>query len=44
VHSNEGSGSSREFELQLHVKPTGRVYLCTATDRKRIVGGFTKCS
>jgi Tfp pilus assembly protein FimT len=44
VHSNEGSGSSREFELQLRVRPTGRVYLCTDAGRKRLVGGFVTCS
>lgn len=44
VHSSEGSGSSREFELQLRVKVTGRVYLCTDTGRRRLVGGFTTCS
>ncbi len=43
VHSSEGSGSTREFELQLRVKVTGRVYLCTATDRRRIIGGFPTC-
>lgn len=43
VHSDEGSGSTREFELQIQLDITGRVRICTSTGRQRIVGGYPEC-
>jgi prepilin-type N-terminal cleavage/methylation domain-containing protein len=43
VHSDEGSGSTREFELQIWLNITGRVSICTSGSRKRIIGGYSTC-
>ncbi len=43
VHSRKGSGSTREFELQLQMNITGRVRICTDTDRIRTIGGYPTC-
>jgi type IV fimbrial biogenesis protein FimT len=43
IHSNEGSGSARLFELQIMVNITGRSTICTDTDRESIIGGFPEC-
>jgi len=43
VHSDEGDGSTREFELQLQVNITGRVSICTDDDRERTIGGYPTC-
>jgi len=43
VHSSKGSGSTREFELQLQMNITGRVRICTDTDRIRTIGGYPTC-
>lgn len=43
VHSERGSGSSRNYELQIHANITGRIFICTDTDRRTIIGGFQEC-
>jgi prepilin-type N-terminal cleavage/methylation domain-containing protein len=43
VHSDQGSGSSREFELQLQINITGRGKICADDDRKRLIGGYPEC-
>ncbi len=43
LHSNEGSGSTREFELQIKVNITGRSTICTDDDRRRTIGGYPIC-
>jgi prepilin-type N-terminal cleavage/methylation domain-containing protein len=43
VHSNNGSGSTRDYELEIRASITGRVSICTDTSRKSVVGGYTEC-
>jgi len=43
VHSSDHGGSTREFELRLQMNITGRVRICTTTNRVRIVGGYPTC-
>lgn len=43
VHSDEGSWTSREYELEILLNPTGRVKICTDTVRERIIGGYPEC-
>ena len=40
LHSNEGSGSSRNYQLEVNVLPTGRVSICTAAGRKLYLDRF----
>lgn len=44
VHTNEGSGTSREYQLEVDVLPTGRVSICTATGRKFLLRRFPTCT
>lgn len=43
VHSDEGSGSSRDYELEIRLNVTGRVRICTDPYRKKIIGGYPTC-
>lgn len=43
IHSDEGSGSTREYELEIRLNITGRVRICTDPYRERIIGGYPEC-
>jgi type IV fimbrial biogenesis protein FimT len=43
VHSNDGSGSTRDYELEVRVGITGRVKICADTSRRSIIGGYEEC-
>jgi Tfp pilus assembly protein FimT len=43
LHSNEGSGSTRDYELQVWLNMTGRVTICTDDDRRSTIGGYPEC-
>lgn len=43
VHSSEGSGETRDYELEIWASITGRVNICADTYRKSIIGGYPKC-
>ncbi len=45
MHSNQGSGSTREYGLQVDILPTGRVSICSeGTGRKRQLLQYPTCS
>jgi len=44
MHTNTGSGNSREYQLDVNVLPTGRASICTATGRKNLLRQFPTCS
>lgn len=44
MHTNTGSGSDKEYQLNVNLLPTGRVALCTATGRKLLLKAFPTCS
>lgn len=44
MHTNTGSGTSREYQLDVNVLPTGRASICTATGRKLLLRQFPTCS
>lgn len=43
VHSTQGSGGTRLFEMEFRINMTGRIDLCTDDDRVQIVAGYRKC-
>lgn len=43
LHSNSGSGSSRNYELEIRVNLTGRMNICTDDGRKMLIGGYPEC-
>ena len=43
LHSNEGSGATRAYELEIWASITGRVSICADTYRKSIIGGYPEC-
>jgi prepilin-type N-terminal cleavage/methylation domain-containing protein len=43
AHSNEGSGDSRLFALQMHLNVTGKFNICYEADRLMRIGGYPKC-
>jgi len=43
LHSNEGSGSTRLWALEISLNATGRTSICTDDDRKRLIGGYKTC-
>ena len=43
VHSNDGSGSSRDYELEIRVAMTGRVHICADAYRVSKIGGYKEC-
>jgi prepilin-type N-terminal cleavage/methylation domain-containing protein len=44
MHTNTGTGTSKEYQLNVNVLPTGRVSICTATGRKLLLRQFPTCS
>jgi prepilin-type N-terminal cleavage/methylation domain-containing protein len=44
MHTNTGSGTSREYQLNVNMLPTGRVSICTATGRKNLLNMYPTCS
>jgi len=42
-HSDEGTGASRNYELELDINISGRVDICTDDYRKMLVTGYTEC-
>lgn len=44
MHTNTGSGTSREYQLDVNVLPTGRVSICTATGRKLLLRQYPTCT
>jgi prepilin-type N-terminal cleavage/methylation domain-containing protein len=44
MHTNTGSGTSKEYQLEVDVLPTGRVSICTATGRKLLLRQYPTCS
>lgn len=44
MHTNTGSGTSREYGLEVHVLPTGRVSICTSTGRKKLLNMYPTCT
>ncbi len=43
VHSNDGSGATRDYELEIRVAVTGRVRICADTYRASQIGGYDEC-
>lgn len=43
VHSNQGSGSTRNYELEIRASITGRVKICADTSRRSVIGGYKEC-
>jgi len=44
MHTHTGSGTSKEYQLDLEVLPTGRVSICTqGTGRKRLLKQYPTC-
>jgi prepilin-type N-terminal cleavage/methylation domain-containing protein len=43
IHSEKGSGRSRDYELEIRLNVTGRVYICTDLSRQKRIGGYTPC-
>ena len=43
LHSNEGSGSSRLWALEISLNVTGRTSICADENRKRRIGGYAAC-
>lgn len=44
MHTSTGSGSDKEYQVNVNLLPTGNVSLCTATGRKRLLQMFPTCS
>ena len=44
MHTNTGSGTSREYGLEVDVLPTGRVSICTSTGRKKLLKMYPTCT
>lgn len=43
MHTNEGSGSTRDYQLEVDILPTGRVSVCTATGRRLLMKQYPTC-
>lgn len=43
VHSDEGTGATRDYELEIRVNITGKVKICADTDRRSQIGGYEQC-
>ena len=43
MHTHKGTGTSKEYQLEVDVLPTGRVSICTATGRKRLLRQYPTC-
>lgn len=43
LHTNQGSGSTKEYQLEVNILPTGRVQICTATGRERLLKQYPPC-
>lgn len=44
LHSNQGSGSTRDYGLRVDIIPTGRVSICSQTARKRQMPQYPVCT
>lgn len=44
MHSNDGSGSSRLFALEVSLNVTGRMEICSQTSRRTTIGMYPPCS
>lgn len=44
MHTNTGSGSDKDYQLNVNVLPTGNVSICTATGRKLLLKMYPTCS
>lgn len=44
MHTNRGSGATRDYQLDINMLPTGRVSICTATGRKHLLKQYPTCS
>ena len=44
MHTNTGSGSDKEYQLNVNLLPTGSVSLCTASGRKLLLKAYPTCS
>lgn len=43
VHSDEGSGTSRDYKLELWLNITGRIAICGDATRQSIISGYAEC-
>ncbi|MDX1459991.1 MAG: hypothetical protein R3348_02950, partial [Xanthomonadales bacterium] len=43
IHSDTGSGGTRNFELQMFVNVTGKITLCADDDRKSLITAYPEC-
>lgn len=43
MHTNEGSGANKNYQLEVDILPTGRVSICTASGRKRLLRRYPEC-
>ena len=43
MHTNTGTGASKEYQLEVDVLPTGQASICTATGRKLLMRQFPTC-
>ena len=43
MHTNTGSGSDKEYQLNVNLLPTGNVSICTAIGRKLLLKMFPTC-
>lgn len=43
VHSNTGSGSTRNFGLDVNLLATGRISICANASRASYIGGYPQC-
>lgn len=43
MHSNDGSGGTRDYELQIWLNVTGRLTICADDDRRSLIGGYRIC-
>jgi type IV fimbrial biogenesis protein FimT len=44
MHTNTGTGSDKEYQVNVDVLPTGRVKLCTATGKKLLLKSLPTCT
>lgn len=44
MHTNTGSGSDKDYQLNVNVLPTGNVSICTATGRRLLLKMYPTCS
>ena len=43
MHTSSGTGSGKEYQLDVNVLPTGRGSICTATGRKKLLKMYPTC-